>query len=163
LHNSQIVSKIKSQSKIHFGPDIIHIGLLILITGCFVTAFGRPEDKYFDLKIGDTVKLSDDTELFLKDFQTLLYENSDRVKAWISSVDMKRNGNIINTANIKVNEPLRIDNMTIYQQSFDELHTLILQGIDGEEEIIKIHKNFETGEGLKYFETGDTLTFFCRN
>jgi cytochrome c biogenesis protein ResB len=117
--------ELKKEAKRRFGPDILHIGLLILVIGSVITFTGRKEG-FMNLSEGDQVKLPGGYILTLESFDFLTYENG-RPKDWISTVHVEKDDKIIvESFGIEVNKPLKIGNLDLYQNSYsiDYLVTL---------------------------------------
>ena len=122
--------RIKRKAKKRFGPDILHIGLLILIIGGMITFFGRTE-AFVRMEEGDKISLTGGFILTLKDFEFLKYE-SGRPKDWISTVDLEKDGEIVKESfAIEVNRPLKVGNKKIYQISYTVNSMLFLSDPDG--------------------------------
>ena len=98
------------------GPDLLHLGLLVLLAGGVVTATQRQE-KLFFMGEGDTVELSNGTQLELLAFRTLTYENG-APKDWISTLSVTEPGRPARSVDVEVNRPLSIGRISIYQSSF---------------------------------------------
>ncbi|MBI9105057.1 MAG: cytochrome c biogenesis protein ResB [Spirochaetales bacterium] len=100
-----------------FGPDILHIGLLVLIIGSVFTFSGRQEGTLF-MKSGDTMRLPSERYMVLNDFQFERYPDG-RPKSWTSEVSIVgAKGETGEVLSIGVNHPLRIDGLVIYQASY---------------------------------------------
>lgn len=106
------------KGKKHFGPDLLHLGLIVLLIGGVITAVFRGETTVFLAK-GESVKLPKELELTLLEFRAFSY-NDNRPKDWISTVSVERGGKaVLPSKEIEVNHPLRIAGYTIYQSSYD--------------------------------------------
>ena len=113
---------------LRIGPDAVHLSLLLLIVAGVVSLQGRVEG-VVELAPGQTVVVNNDYALTLEDFAALRYE-SGSPKAWISTVDVKYRGEVMREGvEIRVNDPLEVGRVTIYQSSFrkagEELHTVL--------------------------------------
>jgi len=82
-------NRLVKKAKKRFGPDILHIGLLVMIIGGVVTVAGR-EEGYSMLEIGESVNVPGGYVLTLENFEFLKYENGSP-KDWISTVKVCRN------------------------------------------------------------------------
>ncbi len=101
------------------GPDVVHLSLLLLIVAGVVSLQSRVEG-VVELAPGQTVVINRDYSLTLRDFTALRYE-SGAPKAWISTVDVKYHEEVVREGvEIRVNEPLEVGRVTIYQSSFRE-------------------------------------------
>jgi ResB-like family len=123
-------SRIKKGAKKRFGPDILHIGLLILIIGGLITFMGRSEAQ-IRMEEGDKITLTGGYTLTLKDFNFLKYENG-RPKDWISTVILEKDGQLIKDSyDIEVNRPLKAGNKKIYQLSYTVQNALFISDPEG--------------------------------
>ncbi len=126
----RLKGRIQRKAKKRFGPDILHIGLLILIIGGMITFFGRTE-AFVRMEEGDKINLTGGFILTLKDFEFLKYENG-RPKDWISTVDLEKDGEIIKDSfAIEVNRPLKAGNKKIYQISYTVKNVLFITDPEG--------------------------------
>jgi len=105
-------------AKNRFGPDIIHIGILLLMIGGILRLNGRTESMVY-LREGDSTQLPGGYELYLDGFESLKYEDG-RPKDWYSYVRVMNDNGYVKASRIEVNRPLRIDRLTLYQSSFNE-------------------------------------------
>ncbi len=102
------------------GPDLVHISLLIFIAAALISMNGRIEG-VVELSRGEIVRINSEYSLELVDFRTERYPDG-RPKAWISSVNVLRGQEPIRREEkILVNDPLRVDRVTIYQMGYREL------------------------------------------
>ena len=126
----RMIGRLKRRVKKRYGPDILHFGLLILIIGGIVTFIGR-QDAFVRLAVGDEVNLTGGYTLTLKKFDFLKYENG-RPKDWISTVQLKKNDQIIKESfPIEVNSPLKAGNKKIYQSSYTVKNVLYISDPEG--------------------------------
>jgi len=136
--STRFVRELFNKQKKRFGPDIIHIGIFILIVSSFITFFLKQE-KFFYLDEGEQITVLDKYTVTLKSFKELRYPDG-RPKEWISDVSIKENGEeILSSFNIEVNKPLELDGISLYQYSYYNLSYLILESNEG--------KNFKLPEG----------------
>lgn len=123
-----IVNYLKSRE---YGFVIVCIGLLLILSGGFVTdIFGK--EGFFEIKKGETVNRywidNEESEplgfsVSLKDFSVELYPE-DRigmkfVKSYRSAVDISKDGTMIKKGVIEVNRPLGFGGFDIYQYGYD--------------------------------------------
>lgn len=126
----RLKGRIKRKAKKRFGPDILHIGLLILIIGGMITFIGRTE-AFVRMEKGGKISLTGGYILTLKNFEFLKYENG-RPKDWISTVELEKSGEIIHDSfAIEVNRPLKAGNKKIYQISYTVNNELFISDPDG--------------------------------
>ncbi len=145
----RLLTRIRNHAPLRLGPDIIHIGLLVLIIAGLITLFQRREGFVF-LSPGDSVELPNGYELTLKEFVFEVYPDQ-RPKRWISKVEIvkrkpqEKNQNTSHEprmAIIEVNRPLTLGGLNIFQYSYKDISTLTLKNTSGS--YITIH----TGNGL---------------
>ncbi len=128
----RLTGRLKRKAKKRFGPDILHFGLLLLIIGGLIT-FTIRQEAFVRMSVGDEVNLTEGYTLTLKNFDFLKYE-SGRPKDWISTVELRKDGEIIHEAfPIEVNNPLKAGNKNIYQMSYTVDNVLYISDPDGNE------------------------------
>lgn len=121
----RLTGRLKRKVKKRFGPDILHIGLLILIVGGIITFTGRTE-AFVKMAEGEKISLTGGYTLTLKSFDFLKYENG-RPKDWISTVMLEKDGQIVHDSfAIEVNRPLKAGNKKIYQSSYTVTNILYI-------------------------------------
>ena len=99
------------------GPDILHVGLLLLIVDCIVSFSGRAEGSV-RLSEGESVELPGGEVLRLVSFTDSRYADG-RPKDWTSVVSIAKDGKPLKeNVEIRVNKPLRIGNVSLYQASY---------------------------------------------
>ncbi len=98
--------ELRKKTRHRHGPDILHVGLLVLILGGFLTAAARKEGMVM-LAPGESVDLPGGEILRLVRFEEERYPDG-RIKGWTSIVDVEKNGTSIHAGqSVKVNIPLR--------------------------------------------------------
>ncbi|MDC7233773.1 MAG: cytochrome c biogenesis protein ResB [Spirochaetales bacterium] len=109
--------QIKLRKKGRYGPDILHLGLLLLIGASLFSFLNRQEGSIF-LKAGDTMILPSGRYLNMEEFIFEQYPDG-RPKSWISKVNISDSPETEGeTFEIAVNRPLRIDGLVFYQASY---------------------------------------------
>ncbi|MCG8572884.1 MAG: cytochrome c biogenesis protein ResB [Spirochaetes bacterium] len=101
--------------KPHLGPDIIHLGLLIILMGGLVSLFSRNEEfQYFYEK--EKVKFSKKYYLEINQIEFSQYSDG-RPKEYVTNVTVYNihNHQVIKQHRIEVNKPLRMGNIYVYQ------------------------------------------------
>ncbi len=131
----RLVKRLKSRAKKSFGPDIIHIGLLILIIGGILGSFGRHENMIF-LGEGDSARLPGGYVILLKSFKFLKYDDG-RPKDWLSNVDVLKNGIVVKSHTIEVNKPLKVGKLKVFQNSYKTDSSAIVSDRSGQTVEIK--------------------------
>ncbi|NLI62664.1 MAG: cytochrome c biogenesis protein ResB [Methanosarcinaceae archaeon] len=117
----------KKRSKFNLGFLLIHISLIIIFSGAFISGATCVRE-YVELIPGESFTFSDDSILKLNSFNLIYYENSSQVKQYISDVSYTESGSV-NNYSIKVNHPLRKHFVKIYQNSYGNyLNTKLSSG-----------------------------------
>ncbi len=148
----RFLREIRRTSRRRHGPDILHFGLLILMIGSVISFSGRTEGSV-SLVEGESVQLPSGELLKLRSFTDERYEGG-RPKAWISVVDLEKNGIPLRSAvEIQVNKPLHVGDMTIYQSSYSSDLRLTLTGPDGKARILERGDSFQDGSLSMLFMT----------
>lgn len=146
----RLVTRARLKAKKRYGPDLIHIGLLLLIVGALLTLQGRKEGTAY-LGEGDRIGLPGDYELEVLSFKTFLYEDG-RPKDWISMVAVSREGQaVVPSFAIEVNRPLKVAGLSIYQTSFAQEDRAVLKADGGESFTIASGKGMMLGEAMLFF------------
>ncbi len=145
----RLVRQSRSKGKKKYGPDIVHIALLVLVAGGLVTALGR-QAKDFSLSQGEQVEVGSHYAIKLLSFQFLKYENGSP-KAWISTVDVLRDGALETAAfPIRVNHPLRLRGISVYQTTWENQTTFRLRDTTGAEVTARVGQGFEDADSFWY-------------
>ncbi len=132
------------------GPDIVHLGLLLLIAGALVSALGRREQDLV-LGAGDQASLMSSLTLRLESLAAESYE-SGAPKEWRSTVSVSSGAREeVSSYPIRVNHPLRLHGLSVYQTSWAVEGTLAARDAAGSP------VRATTGQG---FEEGDTIWLF---
>jgi hypothetical protein len=145
----RIVKRLRSGAPKRFGPDLIHLGILLLIVGGIISLISRRET-YFTLSAGEFAGLPDGHQLFLTSFTYATYADG-RPKDYVSSVEIRKGDMPVGSADIRVNKPLKIEDLKIYQDSFSRTVAVLLEDEQGRS------VNLTPGEG---FRLGDRFFFF---
>jgi cytochrome c biogenesis protein len=133
------------------GPDILHLGLILLVVGA---VFGQAAKHshpswqgFVRLAVGDAVELPDGKMLALVALANERYADG-RPKDWISTVEVRRVGRIlIPSYKIRVNHPLRMGTLSIYQASYGEERVLELIGPAGTRRSLAAGEHIDTVDG----------------
>jgi cytochrome c biogenesis protein ResB len=145
----RLVRQSRSKGKKKFGPDIVHLALLVLIAGGLVTALARQE-KDFTMSQSQEIPLTSRYTIKLISFEYLKYANGSP-KAWISTVDVYRDGALEQAAfPIRVNHPLRLKGVALYQSTWENQATLLMRRSNGVEETFRIQQHFKDGDYIWY-------------
>ncbi len=143
----RLVTRISTRAPKRFGPDVIHLGLLLVImAGVF--SFAAREEFSFSMKPGDTRNFPGGYRVSLVSFEFKRYPDG-RPADWISRVRVTRAGRTTEEA-IEVNHPLTLGGVTLYQSSYQEFASVQLSGDAGTIEVMQ-HESFSTADGTFAF------------
>ena len=133
----------------NFGPDILHLGLLILTVGAVISFSGRKEG-YVEMAVGDKVELPGGYLMTLTDFTYIAYPDG-RPRDWVSRVDVSREGKTVRSGReIRVNLPLPVGNLKIYQVSHSARLQAVLTDREGGSHPLSRGQRLKLG-GVTYF------------
>ncbi|MCP4176530.1 MAG: cytochrome c biogenesis protein ResB [bacterium] len=135
--------------KKRFGPDIIHVGMIILMIGGMITLLYRKEASV-SLQKGGDIELDNGYKLVLDSFEFQKYKDG-RPKAWISHVNIFKNNKPIGKKQIQVNDPLNLGTYKVYQESYQQVMLVLLEGKDGEKYHLTPNQSFKEENSLFYF------------
>lgn len=112
-----------------FGPQITHLAIAVLLLAGIVTAWGG---RFYDFSIreGETIPLEGTEALLtLEKFAVISSAAKERTDDYASRLRINRPDKSIEWRTLKVNAPLRIDGVRLYQQRFsfdiDELRIAV--------------------------------------
>ncbi len=145
----RFLRELKKKGPKRFGPDILHLGLMLLMIGAIWSYSGHQEGSV-TLAPGEGVNLPDGSVMQLKDFRFERYEDG-RPRDWVSVVDLSKDGELVReNFELRVNTPLRYAGLTLYQASYSELSALVLKDTAGRE--FRMAQGEELSlEGMKLF------------
>ena len=147
----RLIRRFRVKATRHHGPDLIHIGLLLLIVGAMFTVFARQEALVY-LGEGEEILLPGDYSLRVLRFEFEQYEDG-RPKDWISTVEVRQGDKeVIPSYAIEVNKPLKVNRVKIYQTSYAEEGRAILVDSEGKEYGISSGEGFEWEGKLLLFQ-----------
>jgi cytochrome c biogenesis protein ResB len=146
----RLVKRSRTKAPPRYGPDLVHLGLVLLVAGAIVTTALRKE-KMIWMGEGDEVALTREYSVKLQSFQFLKYENGSP-KEWISTVSVLRGG-AVQTASfpIEVNRPLRLGSLRLYQASYSTEGVAHLKDSSGQAFAVNVGDIFRSGDTLWYF------------
>ncbi|HYW85474.1 MAG TPA: cytochrome c biogenesis protein ResB, partial [Spirochaetia bacterium] len=146
----RVVRRVRDKARPRYGPDLVHLGLLILIAGGVITALGRQETTW-SLAVGEDAALDSTYALHLLSLQYLKYDNG-APKEWTSTVRVTRSGSVeIPSFPIRVNQPLRLKGLSVYQTAWELQGILDLKDADGQELTATTGQGFPSGQSFWYF------------
>jgi cytochrome c biogenesis protein ResB len=103
----------------NFGPDILHLGLLVLILAAALSAFGRIEGSA-DLAEGEALGISGGYVLRVNRIGYLAYPDG-RPRDYVTAVDLYRDEKkLFENYEIRVNHPLATGGFSVYQAGYAE-------------------------------------------
>jgi cytochrome c biogenesis protein len=132
-----------------FGPDLIHLGILLLIAGGIISLISRRET-YLTLSAGEIAELPRGQQLLLNSFTYATYADG-RPKDYVSSVEIREDGRPVDSADIRVNRPLKIENQKVYQDSFSRTATVLLRDELGRSVRLTPGEGFRLGDRFYFF------------
>ncbi len=126
----------KPRGKRRHGPDILHLGLIVLMFGGILTARTRTETT-INLRKGESADLPDGAKIVLVDTTYEQYPDG-RPKSWESTVEIHGGPSQASSAaveaqhgarqfRIRVNAPLRRKGYSIYQQNWHTEKEVVLK------------------------------------
>ena len=146
----RFVGRLRRKARRRYGPDLVHLSLLVLIVGALSSTWGRWEALSF-LGKGDPVALPGGYTIKLLDYRYEQYQDG-RPKDWVSTVQVERQGKLLIAAYpIEVNRPLRLPRLRVYQASFKRDDTAVLRDRDGKLAAIHAGQYFEWQDGILFF------------
>lgn len=124
----RLLRELRKKGKRRHGPDLLHLGLILLVVGAMLSASGRKEYSVA-LAPGESALLPDGRVLRLDDFDYEAYEDG-RPREWTSMMTVLRDGRPeIEARALRVNRPLRLGAISLYQASRQSLAETQLSGI----------------------------------
>jgi cytochrome c biogenesis protein len=128
-----------------YGPDLIHIGILVLVVGGIVTAAARREGFAY-MAEGDEVLLTEEYAMTLRSYRFDRYPDG-RPRDWVSTVDVTRDGApSVSAFAIEVNRPLRLGGLRVFQTSFAREARATLVDEAGKERLVKSGQALRQGQ-----------------
>ncbi len=150
---TRIVGRVRRGAKPRFGPDLVHVGLLVLAAAGLATALGRQE-AVLQLGQGDTAPLAPPYTISLLALHAETYEDGSP-KEWTSTVAVRENGReTVAAFPLEVNRPLRLRGLSIYLEGWGVDGRLLLADAEGR----TVAPAPSPGD---WFEEGDTTWVFA--
>ena len=116
-----------------YGPDIVHLGFLLLLAGGAATVFGREEQTVY-LPEGHAVTLPGGSVLTTRKLDFQEYPDG-RPRDWLTTVEVA-SGDAFRPQprvfTIEVNRPLRVGGLKVYQTDFYRLPALTVEETGGD-------------------------------
>jgi hypothetical protein len=150
----RFLREIRRPSRRRHGPDILHLGLLVLVAGAVLTFAGRQVGSV-QLAKGEGVEMPGGRLLVLDDFAYLAWDDG-RPRDWISTVSVRREGKTeVDSYALKVNRPLRLGRISVYQVSHALESVLAVTDPSGAERLL--------APGGEASHAGEVLSFMARD
>ena len=147
----RLVREFKGKRRKRFGPDIVHIGLLVLFVGGLVTFLGRKE-VFFYIAEGEEVRIADSFVLQLESFEYFTYETG-RPRDWYSTVDIYEDDVlIIDDYTIEVNNPLAVGSVDVFQTSYGNRPRTTVTDANGKSFILDLGSYVRLGDEIYLFD-----------
>jgi hypothetical protein len=143
----RFVRRARTSAPKRYGPDLIHLGALLLMIAGLVSLIARRE-WYMRLAEGESVGLAQGYELFLTSFEKKTYSDG-RPREYVSTVQLLRGGQKRKTLEIRVNRPLKVGKMRIFQDSYSYSTVLFLVDPNNNRYSLKRGESLRVGE--RYF------------
>jgi cytochrome c biogenesis protein len=147
----RMIRRTRSGAPRRLGPDLIHAGILILMIGGIISLIWKVEG-YIYLSKGEYAELPDGYRLFLDSFEYTTYDDG-RPRDYVSSVEVRQHDEKPMNFDIRVNKPLKIGKLRIYQDSYSSTSTVILTDETGESYPLSPGEGFRVGDRF-YFLMG---------
>ncbi len=146
----RFVRRLRSRAKKRFGPDIIHIGILLLMLGGLIRGvYGRTENTVY-LSEGNSTQLPGGYVLFLESFEFLKYEDG-RPKDWYSRVAVTKDNEPVTSFTLEVNRPLKIGRLKVYQSSYSQDYSADILDFTGDRITIRPGDYYVSGDSIVIF------------
>ena len=146
----RIVSRARRSAAHRYGPDLVHLGLLVLVAAGLVTGLTRQETA-LELAQGEEASLGGRAVLRVDSLRYIAYDDG-RPRDWITTVDVTGSrADPVSSFPISVNHPLRLPGLTVYQSSWDTRGLLDVIGPDGAAGSATTGEGFTEGDSFWYF------------
>ncbi len=133
----RFVRELRRPTRRRHGPDVLHLGLLVLMVGAVISHQGKRMGTV-SLVPGESATLPDGSTLTLTDFRVDRYSDG-RPKDWVSTLRVTK-GDVVALDGfaLRVNRPLRRAGYSYYQSSYGEEWQLVLR--DGRGSDLVLHE-----------------------
>jgi cytochrome c biogenesis protein ResB len=151
----RLARELRKKARRRHGPDVLHVGLLLLIIGSLIS-FSERKEGSVSLRVGDSVDLPNGERLTLKEFRDERYADG-RPREWTSVVDISKGAAVTRAgAAIRVNTPLSVADMTIYQASYGAEYELEMTDAAGSVQRLGRGETKKIGAADYFFMTIDS-------
>ncbi len=154
----RLAARHRAGARRRYGPDIVHVGFLLLLAGGAATVFGREEQAVY-LPEGHEVTLPGGSVLKTVALEVQEYPDG-RPRDWLTTVELtpgdawpgEASGAKPRVFTIEVNHPLRVGGVKVYQTDFYRLPVLeVVQEPAGEVLTLIPGRELQTPSGtLRY-------------
>jgi hypothetical protein len=122
----RLVRELSRPGRHRHGPDVLHLGLLVLVVGAVISCQGKRTGTV-SLAPGESATLPDGSTLTETDFRFDRHPDG-RPKDWATTVRVERDGQtLLDGFVLRVNRPLRRSGFTYHQSSYGEAWQLGLR------------------------------------
>jgi len=138
-----------------FGPDIIHLSLMLLMIGGYISITRRSDTSLY-LEVGEQGRISDELTVTLKSSIFSSYDDG-RIKEWSSTVEISNGNQLVGEYRIETNSPIKSGKGRLYQLAYLPSSTAILVTVEGS--ILQLYEGsiFELdGEVFRYLGNDTT-------
>lgn len=118
-------------------PQLLHIAILVILIGAFLTSLGVSgavictNGQKVDLPGAVAEKVGDGYDIYVEDFRTV-YDQEGAVENWVTTLQLRENGEVVQSGTASVNHPLQYKGMSIYQNSYKYQYLVALNGVSPE-------------------------------
>ncbi|OHD67557.1 MAG: hypothetical protein A2177_12315 [Spirochaetes bacterium RBG_13_68_11] len=140
----RFVRELRRPIRRRHGPDVLHLGLLVLMVGAVISYQGTRRGAV-NLAAGESATLPDGSTLTVTDFRFDRYPDG-RPKDWVSTLRVTE-GDVVALDGfaLRVNRPLRRAEYSYYQSSYGEEWQLVLRDIRGGDLVLREGEHAEIG------------------
>lgn len=142
---ARLLRELKKSGGRRHGPDLLHLALVLLALGALLSVLGRREYGV-RLAAGEAAALPDGRLLRVTELERQAWEDG-RPREWTTRVELLKDEAVVRAAYpIRVNHPLRLGSLSIYQSSFEELRSIRLRDPAGGELRLSAGDGAEAGD-----------------
>ena len=118
-------------------PHFLHTAILIILIGAFLVSFAVSgavictDGQKVAMPSVIAEKIGDGYEIYVEKFETL-YDEDGAVDNWVTTLELRKDGEVLAAGESSVNHPLLYNDLTIYQNSYKYQYLLSLEGVNEE-------------------------------
>jgi cytochrome c biogenesis protein len=140
----RFVQELRRPVRRRHGPDLLHLGLMVLMVGAVVSYQGKRMGTV-SLAPGESAALPDGSTLTVTDFRFDRYSDG-RPKDWVSTLRVTEGGVVaLEDFALRVNRPLRRAGYSYYQSSYGKEWQLALRDGTGADLVLREGEQVEVG------------------